>query len=319
MKIIQNIKFQYQVKYLEDLFQNSQYSKIHSHLKKYCHKNPNQFLSVIKKFLPEILKITSEEKILADNLILINSFNVNDSSIVTSFIDFYLKKVNFIEFEISDYQKELAIVLSKINKDKKISPEDMFQNSMYYQSILTYLKKDIIQFLTNQFAFFSTNNDLNFTNTRLTKCYFLLIEHPYKVYQRYKNKLKSKDLALNEFLNLDNKPITYNYENLNMMVTRKDWNTYNSSWSDPNVTNTLRGVFLKKEEYLESPDEFFASIIMHLRQSGYDIPLNYSLIAEYVSNKVNLQEHENIHISNHEKKFLKKQIESVSEHFGYDL
>ena len=190
---------------------------------------------------------------------------------------------------------------------------------MYYQSILTYLKKDIVQFLTNQFAFFSTNTDLNFTNTRLTKCYFLLIEHPYKVYQKYKNKLKSKDLALNEFLNLDNKPLTYNYENLNMMVTRKDWSTYNSSWSDPNVTNTLRGAFLKKEEYLESPDEFFASIILHLRQSGYDIPLNYSLIAEYVSNKVNLQEHEDINISNHEKKSLKKQIESVSEHLGYDL
>ena len=74
----------------------------------------------------------------------------------------------------------------RIKKEENITQEDIFQNSIFYQAIQNYLKEDKIQFLSNQFAFFSTPSNINFTNIRLTKCYFLLIEHPYKIYQRLK-------------------------------------------------------------------------------------------------------------------------------------
>ena len=319
MKIIQNIKHQYQLKLTEDLLQNSKYSEINSSLMNYSRKSPLECFVLLKNFVPKFLNITSNEKILNDNMVLINSFDESDAKIITNFLKFYLEKIDFQNFEISDYQKELISIVLRIKKEENITQEDIFQNSIFYQAIQNYLKEDKIQFLSNQFAFFSTPSNINFTNIRLTKCYFLLIEHPYKIYQRFKNKLKSKDLAINLFLNSDNQPIKYTSQNTNLMVTRKDWGTHTGSWSDPNVANTLRGSILKKEEHSDNTDEFYASIILHLRQSGFEIPLDYSLISDFISLNPSEEMNENIDISNHEKKALRRYIENISENFGYEL
>ena len=76
---------------------------------------------------------------------------------------------------------------------------------------------------------------------------------------------------------------------------------------------------IKKADYFENPDEFFGSIILHLRQSGYDIPLNYSLISEYLSSDVPNKSYIDIDISNNEKKILKREVEGFANDFGYDL
>ena len=75
----------------------------------------------------------------------------------------------------------------------------------------------------------------------------------------------------------------------------------------------------KKNRYFNDPDEFFASVVLHLRQSGYDIPLNYSLISEYLSSDVPNRGDIDIKISNNEKKILRREVESFSDQFGYDL
>ncbi len=319
MKIIQNIKYQYKVKLIEDLFENSKFSEINSTLAEISKKNPIDSYNLLRNFIQKILNITSEEKILNDNLVFINSFEESDTKIITNFINFYLNKVNFSNYEIASYNKELVSTINKIKNEKNITADDLFQNTLLYQSILTYLKSEKVQFLDNQFAFFSTPSDLNFTNTRITKCYFLLIDHPYTSYKMLKSKLISKDLAMNTFLNSDNKPLKYTLENSILTVTRKNWVVYNNSWSDPNVANTLRGVILKKTDYFENPDEFFASIVLHLRQSGYDIPLNYSLISEYLSSNQPNKGDLDIDISNHEKKILRREVEGFADDFGYDL
>ena len=319
MKIIQNIKYQYKVKLIEDLLENSKYSEVNSNLSAITKKNPIDTYNLLRNFIQKILNITSEERILNDNLVFINSFDESDTKIITKFIDFYLNKINFPNYEISDYNLELISTINKIKNEKNITVDDLFQNTLYYQSILTYLKSEKVQFLNNQFAFFSTPSGINFTNTRITKCYFLLIDHPYSSYKIFKSKLKSKNLAMNTFLNSDNEPLKYVFDNSILKVTRKNWAIYNNSWSDPNVTNTLRGVILKKTDYFEGPDEFFASIVLHLRQVGYDIPLNYSLISEYISINAPKKSDVEIDISNHEKKALKREVESFADNFGYDL
>ena len=319
MKIIQNIKYQYQLKLLEDLFKENKFSEINSHLSEYCKKSPINGYNLLKKFIPQILNITSEEKILNDNIVLINSFEKNDCEIISKFIDYYLSKIRFSKFEVSNYQNELTSIIMSLKNLNKIEQDDIFNNSIYYQSILTYLKKDVVQFLDNQFAFFSTPANINFTNIRLSKCYFLLIEHPYNIFQKIKNKLNSKDLAINEFLNSDDIPLINNFKNVELSVIRKGWGVFTNSWSDPNVVNSLKGAILKKEEFYDNPEEFFASIILHLRQSNFDIPLDYSLINEYVSKiKTNI-EPQAINISNREKKALKKYVEIISDNFGYEL
>ena len=319
MKIIQNIKYQYQLKLIEDLFKDNKFNEINSCLLEYCNKSPTNGYNLLKKYIPQILNITSEEKILNDNIVLINSFEKNDSEIISKFINYYLSKISFSNYEVSNYQNELTSIIMSLKKIKKIDQDDIFNNSIYYQSILTYQKKDVLQFLGNQFAFFSTPANLNFTNIRLSKCYFLLIEHPYNLYQKIKHKLNSKDLAINEFLNSDDVPLINTFKNVELSVTRKGWGVFTNSWSDPNVVNTLKGAILKKEEFYDNPEEFFAGIILHLRQSNCDIPLDYSLINEYVSNLHTINEPQTINISNREKKALKKYIESVSDNFGYEL
>ncbi len=319
MKIIQNIKYQYQLKLIEDLFKDSKFSDINSYLSEYCNKSLIDGYNLLKKFIPQILNITSEEKILNDNIVLINSFDKNDSEIILKFIKYYLSKISFPNYEVSNYQNELTSIIMSLKKIKIIEQDDIFNNSIYYQSILTYLKKDVIQFLDNQFAFFSTPANLNFTNIRISRCYFLLIEHPYNLYQKIKDRLNSKDLAINEFLNSDDMPLTNTFKNVELSVTRKGWGVFTNSWSDPNVVNALKGAILKKEELYENPEEFLASIILHLRQSNCDIPLDYSLINEYVSNFLTVNKPQNIKISNREKKALKKYIETVSDNFGYEL
>ena len=81
----------------------------------------------------------------------------------------------------------------------------------------------------------------------------------------------------------------------------------------------MRGSILKKEENIYNTDEFYASIILHLRQSGFEIPLDYSLISDFISINPSQEMNENLDISNHEKKALKRYIENISENFGYEL
>ena len=319
MKIIQNIKYQYQLKLIEDLFKDSKFSDINLYLSKYINKSPVNGYNLLKKFIPQILNITSEEKILNDNIVLVNSFDKSDGEIILKFINYYLSKIRFLNYEVSNYQNELTSIILSLKNIKKISQDDIFNNSVYYQSMLTYAKKDVIQFLDNQFAFFSTPANLNFTNIRISKCYFLLIEHPYNLYQKIKDRLNSKDLAINEFLNSDDKPLVNTFKNVELSVTRKGWGIFTNSWSDPNVVNALRGSIIKKEELYDNPEEFFASIILHLRQSNCDIPLDYSLINDYVSKFFTVKKPQTTKISNREKKALKKHIESVSDSFGYEL
>lgn len=321
MGIIQNIKYQYRLKSLEELFKNSNFKELNISLINYCKKDPQDCLKLLKIFMKDILNITSDQKILNDNIIFVNSYDLDDGKILTDFIDFYLKKIGEKNFLISNYQDQQLYIFEKLQKSEKYYENDFFENSIFYQSLLTLLNENEIKILRNQSAFFSTHSNLNFTNTRLTKCYFLIIDHPYKAYEKYKAKYQSKDLAMNEFLNLDNLPLMIKKDELEFSIPRKSWQIFHNSWSDPNVVNTLRGAILKKEVLNTDPGEFFASIILHLRQSNFLIPLDYKLIDNYVSNfsdTFSESEFSNT-LSNKEKKLLDRQIEQVSEHLDYIL
>ena len=124
---------------------------------------------------------------------------------------------------------------------------------------------------------------------------------------------------MNEFLNLDDKPLSLIQENKELKITRKGWGIYTNSWSDPNVADTLKGSILKKEDYEENPEEFFGGVILHLRQWWYELELNYSVISDYISTMKTINNVKDVNISNHEKKTLRRHIESVSDNFEYNL
>ena len=105
-------------------------------------------------------------------------------------------------------------------------------------------------------------------------------------------------------------------ENKELKITRKGWGIYTNSWSDPNVANTLKGSILKKNTE-ENPEEFLV-VYTHLRQSGYEIALNYSVISDYIST-MTTNNNEKMLIFQIMKKALRRHIESVSDNFEYNL
>ena len=52
MGIIQNIKYQYKFKLIEDLIKNSKYSELRKTLSNYCKDNPIEGFNFIKNFMP---------------------------------------------------------------------------------------------------------------------------------------------------------------------------------------------------------------------------------------------------------------------------
>ena len=92
---------------------------------------------------------------------------------------------------------------------------------------------------------------------------------------------------MNEFLNLDDKPLSLIQENKELKITRKGWGIYTNSWSDPNVANTLKGSILNRT-LQRNPEEFFV-VVLHLRQSGYEVALNYSVISDYITTMTTTQ------------------------------
>ena len=61
MKIIQNIKFKYKVKLIEDLFKNSKFSEINLTLSEITKKNPTDSYNLLRNFTEKIFNISSEE------------------------------------------------------------------------------------------------------------------------------------------------------------------------------------------------------------------------------------------------------------------
>ena len=321
MSIIQNIKYQYKLKSLQEMFKNSNYKDINSSLRNFCKENTETGLKLLRVFIQDILKVTADQKILNDNIILINSFNPNDSKVVTNFLEYYLKKTNQKSYLVSSYTEQQFKIFEKLKKIERYEEVDFFENSIFYQALLTYLDDIEIKILENNSAFFSSPSNLNFTNTRLTRCYLLIVDHPYKTYEFYKQTLKSKDLAMNELLNLDTLPLLAKRDKIEISIPRKSWGIYHNSWVDPNVLNTLRGAIIKKETLHDDPSEFYASIILHLRQSNYLIPLNYNVIDEYVSatsasTKKSLVSD---YISNKEKKMINREVKNIAEQLSYSL
>ena len=55
MGIIQNIKYQYKLKLIEDLIKNSKYSELREILSNYCKDNPIEGFTLIKNFIPKFI------------------------------------------------------------------------------------------------------------------------------------------------------------------------------------------------------------------------------------------------------------------------
>ena len=322
MKIFQNIKLQYHMKEIEDYLQNSQLDQLKIKLSDLYNSNPNFFHKIFKKYFNQLLQIRSTEKLFSENIIFINSFDPDDQKIINNFLKYYFENIKYDVAEFDKFENVFIQTFKKFFQDSFISFEKIIEDSIFFQISWGLDFKNSFLFLENNFAFFSLPNNYNFCDNNTVNSYFLVIDHPYQIYTSLKSKFGSKDLAQNYMFNLDSRNEIYEYENTQLEIVKKDWATYNNSWTDPNVLSSLKGSIVKKEDFLLNPTETYASLILHLRQSGHDIPLKYDVIEKYIEiNKSDLpsEKLEADSISNNEKKFIQNYCQSLSEQLDFDL
>ena len=181
--------------------------------------------------------------------------------------------------------------------------------------ILNNTKLDF-KFLQNDLPFFSSENNYNFTKQNLSQAYILILNNPYDVYSKIKkNNNEDQEIARNIFLNLDQKSIDESYVNVKFSSSNKGWPVHTESWTDANVSDSLRGKVISKKEICNNTFEALSSVILHLIQSGVHMELNYDSIEKFITNNSPPKYQEISDLSNKEKKFLSKYVDNITESF----
>lgn len=320
MSLIKKIEFNYHIKVINDLVQNKKYDDLNVELIKIYKKSKLLYFQILKKFYAPFQDLSNTKNIFYNNIVFVNSFISEDADIIYNFLSFYLNNVNYQKSYFSDISYEYAKIENLISNKNNISFDDIIENSCLYQSLISMDKSDYLNVFKNEYAFFSTSKDLNFSNPNIVKCYFLIVDHPYDVYKKIKESYgHDKFLSQNIMFNLDNSKNKKKYENIDIEIVKKGWDIHTSSWIDANVMNSFKGMIIKKDDLFNNCNELFSSIILHLRQSDIDIKLDYSLIEKYCSDlNYNIDATDN-DISNNEKKFMYKQIKDIATELEFEL
>ena len=204
MSFLSNIKFQYNLKILQDFLSTGDLNNFFKNLEKH-RANKKLYIQLLFNLGLDAIKST-DEKFFSSKISWINSFFEEDTLYLANFLSFYFQNNNK-EQSIPTYEQDILDQLLSFQDIKEINFNDFVNYSYLYQYLI--LKKDNSnnKFLKNTLPYFSTPNQLNFSNINLTGSFFYVIEQPYKVYQKIKNELNGdQDLAKVLFLNLDNQP-----------------------------------------------------------------------------------------------------------------
>lgn len=320
MNFIYNIKYNYYKKVINDLIHEKKYEELKLELLKIHSNSPSLFYTLQKDYYFKYREINNTTNLFFNNLIFINSFFQNDIEQIMNFLKFYFKEINFEKILFDTYARKISYVANNLNLNNFLDFDTIVKNSIFLQSVISLDNPQKINVFSNQHVFFSTEDHLNFSDPNLVKCFFLVVDHPHKCYQRLKKKHENKIDIQNIIFNLDKKPILENENQTKIEIFRKDWSTFNSSWIDPNVMSAFKGLIIKKNELDNEAQclDSYSSIILHLRQCGLEIPIKYDLIDKYIQT-LNFQEEDLEELSNNEKKFIQKNVGNIPKELEFEI
>ena len=304
MSFINKFLFHFHDKSINQLLVQKKYKEFLNYLKIQKNKE-NLFYDLSLKYIPEIFSNYDEEA-LQNKIIWINSFDRDDTHYLVNFLDYYLKKTSKEFDPIKNYEVEI----SKFKKKFKEIDLNILVNFSYFFQWMIINSSTNHKFIINNVPFFSTENNYNFTTSNLSQSYINLENNPFAVYKKIRDcNQNDQQVARSLFLNLDNQPSNETINNLPFKINKQGWNTFNKSWKDENVMNSLRGITIKKSDINNSPYEIFSEILMHLIQSGLNIDINYDLIESYVKIFPPEKNNLNFELSNKEVKFINNYID----------
>lgn len=315
MSLFSNIKFQYQSKILQEFISSSNYQDFFSVLNRQKH-NKKLYLRLLIKFLTDVIKNTNND-ILASKAVWINSFLKEDTSYISNFLNSYLNK-DEQNANISSYEELIINVLKEFEEPKNLSFNDLINFSYLYQYLILDNFDGSLKIINNQLPFFSTQNNLNFTNSTLSCCYIYVVDHPYRVYQKLKiHNNNNQNQTRSDFLNIDNANTKILINGVSVEINKMGWQTHFNSWCDHNVINSLNGIIIMKKDLIQNTYDILSSILMHLIQSGADIKMDYEFIESYVNNYPVVDFTIDNSLSIKEKKFINNYVEDILANYNF--
>lgn len=316
MSFLSNIKFQYNLKILKDDIAAGDLKSFFENLEN--HKNNKKlYTQLLFNLGLDAIKQT-DENFFSSKITWLNSFLEEDLEYLEKFLIFYFK-IHGEKFNINSYEEEILNELNQLQQIKEINFNDFVNFSYLYQYLILQKQKSNNVFLKNHLPYFSSPNQLNFSNTSITRCFFYILDHPYHVYQKIKNSLDGdQNLARNIFLNLDDQKIIKNVNNVDVEINKKGWHTHTNSWTGSNVLNAHRGKVILKSELITNTFDTLSSVVLHLIQSGVSIELNYDGINEFISTNPISKDAVEINLSQKEKKFIDQYVGDITSSYNFE-
>lgn len=278
MSFLSNVKYNYQKNSLIGLAKDSDKDKLKKFLNDLGLSSRETKIKLIIECFAELEKIDEEAHLFNNNLIWINGFHQKETELITFFLKFYLMQNKEFNFQISSYASSLTEIFNE-----NISFDYLLNNSFAAQYLIS-IQQDYY-FLTNHSAFFVSENAKRlFAHKNITNNYIYILRNPYDIYRDLKSETQNKDLALNLFLNSDGQYQKEADEDKKYYVEipKKNWGTHLTSWADPTVKNDFNGLLLNYEEIFRDPLDFFASIVIHFKEKGLPISVDYELIKKFI-------------------------------------
>ena len=283
MSFLSNVKYNYQKNSLIGFAKDSNKDKLKKFLQDLEFNSRETKNKLIIDCFPELEKINEEQHIFKNNLIWINGFHHKEVKLIKFFLKFYLMHYSDFNFEISSYASSLTEIFND-----NISFEYLLNNSYAAQYLIS--AQQDYYFLTNHSAFFVSENAKRlFAHKHLTNSYIYILRNPFNIYRDLKSETQNKDLALNLFLNSDGhyqKEVDED-KKYYVEIPKKNWGTHLTSWADPTVKNDFNGLLLSYEDIFRDPLDFFASIVIHFKEKGLPMNVDYELIKKFIDSNQN--------------------------------
>lgn len=312
MSILNKIKYNYLVKLIDDHVASNDISALRNLFISNCSKNNQLFSELLKYFCSKFKKNVVHD--LHDRKIIwLVSFDKNDFRYIENFLNFYLDKNFLNKFLIQDYDFILAETLSSLKDQKEttISVDDFLNNSLFYQNLVLFHKRDHYKILTTNSAFFEYQKINHFCNSSTTSSFIHLLRSPYEIFLKNKNNTNSSEQALNNLFNYDERPYLNSLNNGYRVETlRKSWQVNTNSWLDPNVKSAFNGKLIKHENLISNTSDVLSEIVIHLKEVGLDLEINYDDINNFILNN-KFEEIELGTISKKDQKLIDRNISNL--------
>ena len=318
MSLLTNIKYQYNLRILKDILSTNNYPEFFEHLEK-LRKNNKLYVQLLLT-LGNSAILDNKTDVFKSKILWLSSFSQEDTSYVSNFLSYYNRNTETSLGDVNQYEEKVISILKNISNIERLTFSDFVERSYLYQYLILSENDNPVKFLNNHLPFFSSQNNLNFSKSTLTNSYVYIIDNPYCVYQKIKNKFNGdKTIAQNSFLNLDNHSSFIKINDVDVEINKQGWHTHISSWTDSNVINSLKGKIILKKDLMQNTFDVLSSLILHFIQSGINIKMDYNLIKSFIDENPPESDSIEIDISRKEKKFIDNYIIDIVSKFNFEV